>query len=333
MKAIEISGWGLDKLAVVDRPAADPGPGEVRLAMQAASLNYRDLLTVLGIYSTKYQLPLIPLSDGCGVIDAVGEGVADFNTGDRVCPLFFQDWQDGRPTPDKLSTALGGPVDGCAAEYRIFPATGVIKAPAHLNDAQAASLPCAGLTAWKAISGVGPGERVLIQGTGGVSLFALQFAKLAGAEVIVLSSSDDKLEKAKALGADHGINYRETPKWSRAVREISDGGVDHVVEVGGAGTLENSLKSIRMGGHIAMIGVLSGAVKDLQVYFMIGSNAHIRGITVGSAADFAAMNRALSLSQMAPVVGREMALDEIGAALELMQKGGHFGKIALNIAG
>jgi len=166
-----------------------------------------------------------------------------------------------------------------------------------------------------------------------VSLFALQFAKLAGAEVIVLSSSNDKLERAKALGADHGINYRETPKWSRAVRDITGGdGVDHVVEVGGAGTLENSLKSIRMGGHIAMIGVLAGAVKDLQVYFMIGSNAHIRGITVGSAADFAAMNRALTLSQMAPVVGREMALDEIGAALELMQKGGHFGKIALRIA-
>ena len=252
------------------------------MRLQAASINYRDLATVTMMAP---QRPLIPLSDGAGVVEAVGEGVTRVKAGDLVMPGFFPHWTAGRPTPQRLA-ALGGALDGVACEAIALTAEGVTKAPAGWSAEEAATLPCAAVTAWRGLMVEGKltaGETVLVQGTGGVSIFALQFAKLAGARVIVTSSSDEKLERARAMGADETINYRATPDWAAAARELTGGrGVDHVVEVGGAGTFEQSISACALGGAIAVIGVLSGFVKDLNVAAIFGGNLHINGITVGS---------------------------------------------------
>jgi NADPH:quinone reductase-like Zn-dependent oxidoreductase len=325
---------GIENLKVVERPAADPGPGQVRVAMRAASLNWRDLATIQNP-GIKPRLPLVPLSDGCGVVEAVGEGVARVAVGDRVAPLFFQGWLGGEPTRAQLATALGGALDGVAAEQATVSADGVSKVPAMLSDAEAACLPCAGLTAWRALMVEGkvkPGDVVLVQGTGGVSIFALQFAKAAGATVIVTSSSDEKLERAKALGADHLINYRATPEWARAAREVTGGlGVDHVIEVGGADTFAQSIQAVRLGGHVHVIGVLSGFTKDVNVAAIFGANAHVSGITVGSREQFEAMARGIEANAIRPVVDRRYPLAEAQAAFNAMKAGEHFGKIVLEI--
>lgn len=303
--------------------------------MKAASLNFRDLLTVNGIYGPQYKLPLIPLSDGCGVIEAVGAGVTRFKTGDRVATLFFSNWPGGKPTRDALMTSLGGPWDGCWRETMILPDTGVAHAPAHLTDAEVASLPCAALTAWRALAVEGrlqAGETVVVQGTGGVSIFALQFAKAFGAQVIVTSSSDEKLERAKALGADHLVNYKTHPEWSKAVREITQGrGADHVIEVGGAGTFNESLRCIAIGGHVSIIGVLSGAAQNLMIPALIGSNAKIQGISVGNGQQFDAMARAIAVNKIKPVVSHTYAFAQAQDALGAMASQSHFGKIAIDL--
>ncbi len=280
MKAMQIEGaYGLDNLKPAERDPKPPGPGQVRLRMTAASLNYRDLITVMG-FAGPHPLPLVPLSDGCGIVEEVGQGVTRVKPGDRVAPMFFQAWLAGEPTLEGLSSALGGPIDGCLQESMTLSAEGVSKVPDHLTDRQVATLPCAGLTAWRALfvnGGLKAGDVVVLQGTGGVSIFALQFAKAAGAEVIITSSSDEKLERAKALGADHLVNYKQHAAWSKKVREITGGrGADHVVEVGGAQTLPESLRSIRFGGHVSVIGVLSGPVKDLNVAQIMGTNARVQ---------------------------------------------------------
>jgi NADPH:quinone reductase-like Zn-dependent oxidoreductase len=300
--------------------------------MSAASLNYRDLATItLG----QARLPLVPCSDGCGRIEAVGAGVRRVAPGDRAAPLFFQGWISGDPRPELLGTALGGPLDGTLQEYMLLSEQGVARVPAHLTDQEVATLPCAALTAWRALVVEGSlraGDTVLVQGTGGVSIFALQFAKAHGARVIATSSSDAKLERAKALGADHLINYTRTPEWSKPVLDLTEGrGVDHVIEVGGANTLGESLRSVRLGGHICLIGVLSGYTQELSIPEMFRTNARIQGVTVGNRDHFDDMCRAIAVNGIRPVVDRAFTLEESPEAFRLMQAGGHFGKIVIDI--
>jgi NADPH:quinone reductase-like Zn-dependent oxidoreductase len=335
MRVVEIPQYGIEHLRVAERPDVLPGQGQVLVRMRAATLNYRDLATVLGGFGSAYKLPLVPLSDGCGEVAAVGPGVTRVKVGDRVATMFFQGWIAGGPTREGLATALGGSLDGVWRDAMVLSEQGVTKAPAYLSDAEVAALPCAGLTAWRSLIVEGDlkaGETVVVQGTGGVSIFALQFAKAAGAEVIVTSSSDEKLARAKALGADHLVNYKKTPEWSKAVREITGGrGADHVVEVGGAGTLAESLQSIRIGGHVSVIGVLAGPVKDLPIRLIMGPNAKVKGITVGSRDQFEAMCRAMALHKIKPVIDKTFAFGEAKAAFAHMAGQGHFGKIAIDL--
>jgi NADPH:quinone reductase-like Zn-dependent oxidoreductase len=332
MRAMVLEGGGgLDHLTLQQRPEPEAGPGEVVVRLEAASINYRDLATVTMMAP---QRPLVPLSDGAGVVEAVGEGVTRVKAGDLVMPSFFPHWTGGRPTRERLA-ALGGALDGVACEKIAITAEGVTRAPAGWSAEEAATLPCAAVTAWRGLVVEGdlrPGQTVLVQGTGGVSIFALQFAKLAGARVIVTSSSDEKLERARQLGADETINYRAQPEWAKAARDLTGGqGVDHVVEVGGAGTFQQSIAACALGGSIAVIGVLSGFVKDLNVAAMFGGNLHINGITVGSRQHVEDMVRAIEQAKLKPVIDRRFPLGDLPDALALMQSGGHFGKIVIEI--
>ncbi len=335
MRALEISRFGLDGLSLVDRPDLEPGPGEVRLSMRAASLNYRDLLMVEGRYNPKLKLPIVPGSDGVGVVEAAGPGVTRVTVGERVSPIFSQTWLDGVPVREKLRGTLGGPLDGTLRTHMVLPEGGVVRVPAYLTDVEAATLPCAAVTAWNALVGhakVQPGDVVLVQGTGGVSLAALQIARMCGARVIVTSSSDDKLERARELGAFAGINYRTTPEWGKAARAIVPEGVDVVIEVGGAGTLEQSIKATRVGGQISIIGVLGGAqAPSLDLRPVLMQEIRLQGVLVGSRANFEAMNRALVEHELRPVVDRVFPLGETRAAFEHLRAGAHFGKIAIAI--
>jgi NADPH:quinone reductase-like Zn-dependent oxidoreductase len=335
MKVVEIPEYGIDKLRVAERDTPQPGPGQVLVKMKAASLNYRDLATVLGAFGSFYRLPLVPLSDACGEVAAVGPDVTRVKAGDRVASLFFQRWLAGDLTQEGQASALGGSLDGVWRDHALLSADGVSKVPTHLTDAEVATLSCAGLTAWRALvveGGLKAGETVVVQGTGGVSIFALQFAKAAGAEVIVTSSSDEKLARARGLGADHLVNYKKVPEWSKAVREITGGrGADHVVEVGGAGTLEQSLQSIRIGGHVSIIGVLAGPVKDLQIRWIMAPNAKVKGITVGSREHFEAMCRAIGLHGIKPVIDKTFPFDAPKEAFAHMAGQSHFGKITIDL--
>ncbi|HEY9216398.1 MAG TPA: NAD(P)-dependent alcohol dehydrogenase, partial [Phenylobacterium sp.] len=278
---------------------------------------------------------LTPLSDGCGVVEAVGEGVTRLAVGDRVATMFFQGWLEGRPSVEKASTALGWPIPGVARELAVYSQEGLTKPPAFLSDEEVACLPCAALTAWRALfedANLEPGDTVVLQGTGGVSIFGLQFAKAAGYRTIITSSSDEKLERAKALGADALINYRTTPEWGRAVRELTGGvGCDFVMEVGGQGTIQQSLRAVRMGGHIAIIGVVAqgGDAAPFNPGVLIGNSARLQGVSVGSRAMFEAMCRAIELRQIRPVVDKRFPFTQARAAFEAMQAGEHFGKIVL----
>jgi NADPH:quinone reductase-like Zn-dependent oxidoreductase len=336
MRAIELRSFSIEALHMAERPDPVLHAGEVLVRVKACSLNYRDWLMAQGTYNPKQKLPLVPVSDGAGEVIAVADGVTAFRPGDRVVGHFFPAWQSGEPSVEKFSVSMGGPLDGWLCESRVFPARALALIPAHLSYEEAAALPCAALTAWSAIVTLGrvqPGERVLIQGTGGVALFALQFAKLAGAEVIVTSSSDAKLEKARALGADHLINYRTDANWGRSARALTGGaGLDHIVELGGAGTLTQSIRAIRPGGTISMIGVLSGATSnDLLLPLVVMQQVRLQGVTVGSKDGFDAMLRAIALSKIHPVLDRTFDFSEAGvrAAYTHMGSGGHFGKIVV----
>ncbi len=335
MKVIEIHhAFGLDHLTLSERPQGEPGPGQVRVKMKAASLNYRDLLVVLGHYDPKQSLPLIPCSDGAGVVEAVGEGVSRFEAGQRVTTLFAQKWWSEVPDFERMRSTLGGPLDGTLTESMVLSEEGLVAAPEHLSDVEAATLPCAAVTAWSALVTLGnvrPGDTVLVQGTGGVSIFALQFANVLGARTIVTSSSDEKLERARELGAWETINYKEVPEWGKQARRLSDGGVDHVVEVGGGGTLEQSLVAVRAGGVVSIIGVLSGPGSRISVVPVMMHRLRLQGVFVGSRDGFEAMNRALAQHQIRPVVDRVFPFDETLQAFEHMQAGRHFGKIAIEI--
>jgi NADPH:quinone reductase-like Zn-dependent oxidoreductase len=335
MKVFEIRGdWSFDHLQLGTRADPKPGPGEVLLRMKSASLNYRDLVVPnRGYGAFTGNLPLIPLSDGVGEVIEVGSGVTRVRVGDRVCPCFHQSWIGGTPDLERLTRTLGGPVDGTMAELMCLPADGVVKVPAHLTDEQAAALPCAALTAWSALvtyESLAPGARVLVQGTGGVALFAVQFAKLAGCHVTILSSSDEKLARAKALGADLGINYTTTPEWSKATREATSGrGFDHIVELGGEKTLPQSLRAIRAGGTISMIGVLSGSALSAPLGLVVTRQVRLQGITVGSRDGFEAMMRAIEQHRIVPVVDRVFAFEHLKEAMEHLKRGAHFGKICI----
>lgn len=334
MKAVEIkNGFGLDNLTVTERPEPKPGPGQMLIKMRACSLNYRDLLVAKGLYNPKMKLPVVPLSDGVGEVAALGVGVTRVKVGDRVAGIFMQKWLDGELTDAKAKSALGGGGDGMLAEYVVLHEDGVVPVPAHLSNEEAATLPCAGVTAWHALVSAGQmkaGDTVLVQGTGGVSIFALQFARLMGARVLVTSSSDAKLERARKLGASDGINYKTTPNWDDKARELTGGvGVDHVVEVGGAGTLSQSMKAVRSNGTISLIGILTGGGGQVNPLPILMKNIHLQGIFVGSRAMFEDMNRAIALNQLKPVVDRVFPLADIKDALAHMEKGAHFGKIAI----
>ncbi len=335
MRVFQIEGdWGFDHLRLATRADPKPGPGQVLLKMKAASLNYRDLVVPnRGYGSFTGNLPLIPISDGVGEVIEVGAGVTRVKVGDRVCPCFHQGWIAGEPDLERLTQTLGGPIDGTMADLMCLSEQGVVKVPAHLTDEEAATLPCAALTAWSALvtyEDLRPGSRVLVQGTGGVALFALQFAKLLGAHVTVISSSDDKLARARQLGADAGINYTTTPEWSKPARELTGGrGFDHIVELGGEKTLPQSLRAIRPGGTISMIGVLSGSALAAPLGHVVTRQVRLQGITVGHRDGFEAMMRAIEQHRLRPVIDRVFAFEQLKDALAYLKSGAHFGKICI----
>jgi len=337
MRVWQLSGgFGFDNLELVERADPEPGRGQVVVQVEACSLNYRDFLMVAGMYNPKQALPLIPLSDGAGVVTAVGEDVRDVAVGDRVACTFFRDWI-GRPVPSRatLKRARGGPLDGMLAQRVCVYEREVVRIPAHLSAEEAATLPCAALTAWSALveqGNVGPHDTVVIQGTGGVASFALQFASLAGARVIVTSSSDEKLERARALGAHDTINYVSEPEWGKRVLALTGGeGATQVVELGGAETFAQSLKAIRPGGVVHMIGVLSGVQAPFNVLPVVMQNVRLQGVLVGPRQDFERMNAAMALHQTRPVIDRVVAFGEAAQALEAFGKGGHFGKVVVRV--
>ena len=335
MKVWQIQSFGIDKLAFVDLPQPRPGRGEVLVKIHAVSLNYRDLLMVRGHYNPRMALPRIPCSDGAGEIVETGEGVTSTSPGQRVAGIFMQRWLDGPPTAENSRGALGGDVDGMMAEYVVLPQSGVVPIPEHLSYTDAATLPCAGVTAWNALQNaaqVKPGDVVLIQGTGGVSIFALQFAKMVGATVIGTSSSDEKLERAKAMGLDAGLNYRQSPEWAKWVlKQTADRGADLIVEVGGAGTFTQSLQAVRFGGTVAQIGVLSQSEQPLPIAPILHRQVRIHGVYVGSRAHFETMNRAITANRMRPVVDRIFAFGEASEAFNALQQAHHFGKIVIQV--
>jgi NADPH:quinone reductase-like Zn-dependent oxidoreductase len=335
MKAFQLTALtGPGALRLVELPEPKPARGQVLVRVRATSLNYRDLLVSDGRYG-KVALPLIPLSDGAGEIAAVGEGVTRWKTGDRVAGAFFQGWPSGPFRREMTNTALGGALNGMLTGYVALSADGVVAIPPHLSFAEAATLPCAALTAWQALvtrGNVSADETVLLLGTGGVSIFALQFAKMHGARVIITSGSDEKLARAKKLGADETINYRSTPDWEEEVFRLTDkAGVDQVVEVGGAGTFVKSLRSVTPGGQVHLVGGVSGFTADVPLTEIIRKLVVVRGIYVGSRAMFEAMTRAITQHQTKPVVDRIFEFADAPAAYQYQQSGKHFGKVVISI--
>lgn len=337
MRAYQLpkGGAGIEALVKVERPNPRPAHRQVLVKVAACSLNYRDLAIARGSYRLPVRENIIPLSDGSGEVIEAGEGVRRIKVGDMVAGNFFQRWSGGEPGADTHQSALGGGIDGMLAEYAVLEEEGAVKIPEHLSIEEGATLPCAGVTAWHAMvehARLIAGSTVLLQGTGGVSIFALQLAKAMGVKVIITSSSDDKLARAKQLGADHGINYRMTPDWDKAAVEITGGrGVDCVVEVGGAGTIARSFASIRVGGRVCLIGSLSGPATELNPGLIVGKRANVQGISVGSTQMFDAMNRAISANKLKPVVDKAFSFDEVQAAYQHMASGAHFGKIVIRI--
>ncbi len=336
------SQWSMNYLQLGQRPEPQAGPGQLRLAMRAAALNYRDLLVPQKGYGARMQeLPLIMLSDGVGAVDQLGAGVAPalgVQAGQRWCPMLFQGWQGGAPDAQKLSRGLGCEMDGTMADKLLTDPLSAAPVPAYLSDVEAACLPTAGLTAWRALvtdGNVRPGDVVLVQGTGGVALFALQFAKLLGAYAIVLSSSDDKLARAQSLGADEVLNYTKEPAWGRTVKAMAQrltgrDGVDHVVELGGTSTLEQSLRAVRAGGTLSMIGVLGGAKLEAPLGLVVTRAVRLQGVTVGSRDDFVAMCTAMARTQLRPVVDSVYPFEALTDALTHLESGRHFGKVCIS---
>ncbi|NNF80221.1 MAG: NAD(P)-dependent alcohol dehydrogenase [Rhizobiales bacterium] len=334
MKAMVLKdAWGPENLIPEERADPEPGAGELVIAMKAVSINPRDLIMSQGGYGRMGgSLPLVPLCDGAGTVVGLGEGVDRFAVGDLVVPHYSRSWMHGPTSAANQAGAHGGPLDGTAQEQFLVPANAVVRAPGHMSAAQAATLPCAAVTAWNAIVAEGKvksGDLILLQGTGGVSLFALQFAKMHGADVIITSSSDEKLEKAKSLGADHLINYKTEPDWHKSARAISGAeGVDHVIEVGGSGTVDKSISAVRPGGQISLIGVLSGVGAEVNLGRVVTRHVRMQGVTLGSKCLLEDMCRAMELHRTEPVIDNSrFEFEELGRALQSLPEGRHFGKI------
>jgi NADPH:quinone reductase-like Zn-dependent oxidoreductase len=336
MRVFQIEGeWGMDHLKLSTRPEPVPGPGQVLVQMKASSLNYRDLVVPdRGYGNHTGTLPLVPVSDGAGVVRAVGPGVKRVAVGDRVCPTYFQRWTSGEPSLERLTQSLGGPIDGTMAQTMCLSEEGVSKIPDYLSDIEAATLPCAALTAWSALVTSGqtrPGDRVLVQGCGGVALFAVAFAKMLGAHVTVISSTEERIARVKALGADATVNYRDTPEWAKATRDITGGnGYDQILELGGEKTLPQSLRCIRPGGTISMIGILSGSAMATSLGLIITRQVRLQGITVGHRDGFEAMLRAMDQHRIKPVVDRVFAFEELKEAMAYLKSGAQFGKVCIS---
>ena len=333
MKRMVLPRFGVDAFTIEEVPIPRPGPREVLVRVRANSINFRDLRVAQGLYDPRMPLPRVPLSDGSGEVAETGSDVTRFRSGDRVAAIFMQTWVAGLPAERYSASALGGAIDGMLSEYVVLPEDGLVLIPEHLSFEEAATLPCAAVTAWNALfyeSRIKPGDTVLVQVTGGVSLFALQLAQMAGARVIATSSSDAKLERVRELGAAETINYKTTPDWSRGVKQLTGGkGIDHIVEVGGAGTFTQSLRAVRVGGHINVIGVLSGVSAEIPTALMLQKSIQVHGIYVGSRDMFEEMNRAIGRHHLKPVIDRAFPMQEIGKALEYMETGRHFGKIVI----
>lgn len=323
---------GLDRLTLVDSPdPGAPGSGEIRVTLHGSSLNYHDLGVATGRMPTADGR--IPLADGAGIVEAVGDGVTEFRPGDTVLSCFFPDWQDGKPIVGDFSRTPGDGIDGFAQDYVVRPATAFTHAPRDYDAVEAATITTAGLTAWRALvvdGKVKAGDTILLLGTGGVSIWALQIAKAMGATVAITSSSDEKLERARALGADHVVNYREQADWGRTVRDWTGGrGVDHVVEVGGPGTLAQSIEAVRVGGHISLIGVLTGGAGEVPTAALMAKQARLQGLIVGSRREQQDFVRALDATGIRPVVDRRFPLDRLAEAFRFEMSAGHFGKIGI----
>lgn len=327
---------GIESLRPAEVTTPKPGPGQVLVRVRAVSLNYRDLLVVSGLYARgSVPVPMVPTSDGAGEVAEVGPGVEGLEPGDRVAGTFFADWVSGRLTEREMATARGGATLGMLSEYVVSAPEGLVRVPDHLSFEDAATLPCAALTAWHALFEVDPlrpGETVLVLGTGGVSIFALQLATMAGARVIVTSSSDEKLERARKLGAAATINYKARPDWEIPVREATGGrGVDRVMEVGGPGTFQKSLAALRMGGRLSLIGVLSGFTGGVEVVPILVGSLHVDGIYVGSRQMFESMNAAIAAAKLVPVIDRVFPFADAAAAYQHLRSGAHFGKVVIRI--
>jgi len=335
MKAMQLRApASLDNLTLVDlADPGDPGPGEIRVRLTASSLNFHDYAVVMGMIPAADGR--IPMSDGAGTVEAVGEGVTQFKPGDTVVSIFFPDWIDGAPPATAFRGVPGDGIDGYARELVVTPQHWFTRVPAGYNAAEAATLTCAGLTAWRALFVDGaakPGSTVLVQGSGGVSVFALQFAKAAGARVIATSSSDAKLERLRALGADVTINYKEVPAWGAKALELTGGvGVDTVVEIGGAGTLDQSMIATRVGGHVALIGVLAGFAGPVQTALLMAKNLRVQGLTVGSRAQQLDMIAGIEANGIRPVISDHFPLDRLADAFRHQAANAHFGKIVVDI--
>ena len=336
MKAFEIKTYGdPNGLSRVDRPSPSPAAGQVLVRIRAVSLNYRDLIVLRGEYDRKPQIGRIPCSDGTGEVLAVGAGVSQFKAGDRVSGCFFQAWTGSRFKAEYHRSALGGAIDGVLAEEVLFEQDGLVHLPELYSFEEGATLPCAALTAWQSLfvrGGLRAGESVLLLGTGGVSIFGLQFAKAAGAKAIVTSSSEEKLQRARELGADEVINYCSTPEWGKEAARLSGvDGVDHVIEVGGAGTFQQSVRACRFHGNIGLIGILSGKEAETEIFSIVPKGLNVFGIYVGSRVMFEDMNRALSQNRLKPVIDRVFPFTEAPEAFRYLASGAHFGKIVISV--
>ena len=336
MRAFQVlSQFGLENLTQVEIAEPNLEPNSVRVQISNAALNYRDLLMARGLYNPKLKLPYTPCSDGVGTIIEVGSEVTTLKPGDRVSPGFSTKWLSGKPPLDVFKGTLGGPLDGTLAEQICLPVESVVKMPEYLSDAEAASLPCAGLTAYNSIITFGKiqaGDTVLVLGTGGVSVFALQIAKARGAMVIATTGTDEKIPLLKEHGADYIINHDKTPDWHKSVREITDGlGVDLVVEVGGADTLPKSIKAVRHGGHISLIGVLAGNSKDLNLLPILMRNIRIQGVLVGSIENFIAMNSFFAENRIKPVISDSFSFEDSAKAFLHLKNRSHFGKVSIQV--
>lgn len=334
MRAYEIvSDGGVDALALNERQSPEPGMGEILVRVRASSINYRDLTTIEDPVSRGIAYPRIPNSDGAGEVIAVGAGVSSFKTGDRVAGCFFQNWSDGRISAAAMASAMGGAIDGMLAEEALLSETGAVHIPAHMSFEEAATLPCAALTAWNCLleqGGLKAGNTALFLGTGGASIAGLQIAKMVGARAIITSSSDEKLERARTLGADELINYRQTPDWEAQVLEKTDGvGVDVTIETGGGGTLEKTIEATRIGGIISLIGVLTGGTIDPTA--VMRKSIRLQGVYVGNRRMFEDMNAAFALNQVHPVIDQVFNFEDARAAYHAMRTAGHFGKLVVKI--